>query len=58
VQSHHCLHHLHLDELSLVHHTHAHSGELGLPKELLLLLLLEAGSTVIEASSHGSSILV
>lgn len=35
---------------------HAHGIELGLPKELLLLLLLEAGSTIIEASSHGTPI--
>lgn len=37
-------------------HAHAHGGELGLPEELLLLLLLEAGSTIIEASSHGAAI--
>jgi hypothetical protein len=51
----HCLHHLHLEELRLIHLVHAH-GELGLPEELLLLLLLKAGSTISEASSHGSAI--
>jgi len=42
----------------LIHLVHAH-GELCLPEELLLLLLLlEARSTIIETSSHGSSIMV
>ena len=60
VQTYHCLHHLNLEELRLVHLVHlvhAH-GELGLPEELLLLLLLKAGSTIIEASGHGGTIVV
>jgi hypothetical protein len=54
----HCLHHLHLEELRLIHLVDAH-GVLGLPEELLLLLLLlKAGSTISDESSHGSTIMV